>query len=216
MEHVETPETPESIPVTQQSNRLESVRDDARSCTACPLWEIGTQTVFGAGPADAKLLFIGEAPGQHEDRTGVPFVGPAGKLFDRILEDAGIDRSTVYVTNTVKHRPWVQSDTGRKKNRAPKQSEIKACAPWLDHELAIVRPAIVCCLGAVAAKRLLGKDFKLTEQRGQWFTTEFAPYVFATIHPSYILIQPPESGDRWLETLTDDLREVRRKLEEVS
>jgi uracil-DNA glycosylase len=193
---------------------LEAVRASGHDCRACPLWEIGTQTVFGAGPADAKLMFIGEAPGAQEDKSGVPFVGPAGRLFDQLLEEAGIDRSTVFVTNTVKHRPWVESN-GRRKNRAPKQSEIKACAQWLDRELVVVRPRIVCCLGAVAAKRILGKEFRLTEQRGQWFSTDAIPHVFATIHPSYILIQPPETGDRWLEILQNDLREVRRQLESL-
>jgi DNA polymerase len=161
-------------------------------------------------------MFVGEAPGQHEDRSGVPFVGPAGQLFDRVLDAAGIDRDTVYVTNAVKHRPWVTSPSGRKKNRAPKASEINACAPWLDAELEIIQPEIVCCLGAVAAKRLLGKDFRLTEQRGQWLESLIAPHVIATMHPSFILIQPAESRERWLETLTNDLREVRKRLDDLA
>jgi DNA polymerase len=191
---------------------LDQVRDEARGCTRCPLWEIGTQTVFGDGPADAELMFIGEAPGAQEDKTGIPFVGPAGRLFDQLLENVGIDRATVYVTNTVKHRPWVDNN-GRKKNRAPKQSEIKACALWLDREIEIIRPRVICCLGAVAAKRILGKDFRLTQQHGQWFAIESVPNVLATIHPAYILIQDPEPAERWTATITEDLREVRRRLE---
>ena len=207
----QTENASQRVPPGGQDALLEAAREEARSCRNCPLWEIGTQTVFGHGPADAELMFVGEAPGAQEDKTGIPFVGPAGRLFDQLLEGAGIDRNAVFVTNTVKHRPWVENN-GRRKNRAPKQSEIKACAVWLDREIEIIRPRIVCCLGAVAAKRILGKDFRLTEQRGQWFSTETVPNVLATVHPSFILIQPPETSDRWLELLEADLFEVRKRL----
>jgi DNA polymerase len=191
---------------------LDRVREAAAACRACPLWETSTQTVFGAGPATARLMFIGEAPGQYEDKSGVPFVGPAGRLFDEALEQAGIERDDVFVTNIVKHRPWVDQN-GRRKNRPPKRSEIKACRPWLEQELAIVRPDVICCLGAVAAKEIIGKDFRLTEQRGQWFETQYAPHVLATIHPAYVLIQPEESFRRWRETLFLDFQRVAQRLQ---
>jgi DNA polymerase len=188
-----------------RARELDRVRREATACQACPLWEIGTQTVFGAGPADAQLMFIGEAPGQHEDKEGIPFVGPAGRLFDQALAQADIPRPEVYVTNVVKHRPWVEVN-GRPKNRTPKQSEIKACRPWLQQELSIITPQVVVCVGAPAAKEILGKDFRLMEHRGQWFSTETIPYVMAVVHPAYVLIQPEESFDRWRSILFADFR----------
>jgi DNA polymerase len=152
-------------------------------------------------------MFIGEAPGQTEDERGVPFVGRAGALFDEALAAAGIPRDAVYVTNTVKHRPWLQVGR-RQKNRPPKQSEINACRQWLTQELAIVQPRIIGCLGALAAKWVLGKDFRLTEQRGQWLSAEAAPHVLATVHPSYVLIQPAESYERWRESFFADVRRI--------
>jgi DNA polymerase len=169
--------------------------------------------VFGAGPATASVMFVGEAPGRQEDESGTPFVGPAGQLFDEALEAADIDRSIVYVTNTVKHRPWQRSDSGRQKNRAPRQSEITACAIWLDGELELVRPRVICCLGAVAAKRIIGRDFRLMEQRGAWFAADRAA-VLATVHPSFVMIQRPELRERWMETLVGDLKLVKRRIDE--
>lgn len=192
----------------------EAVRQDAEDCRDCPLWEIGTQTVFGAGPMTATLMFVGEAPGRQEDESGMPFVGPAGQLFDQALADARIDRSLVYVTNAVKHRPSVPSRGGRK-NRAPKQSEIKACAQWLDRELAIIQPEIVCCLGAVAAKRLLGRDFALMRQRGEWQTTSATPHVLATLHPSFVMLQRNRTDQDWYSVLLEDLARVRDRWIEV-
>lgn len=197
-----------------RTTAIDEVRVEAKGCTRCPLFEIGTQTVFGAGPADAQVMFVGEAPGAQEDRAGKPFVGPAGRLFDEALVEAGIDRSLVYVTNAVKHRPWVRSDSGRQKNRAPKQSEINACAIWLDREIEIIEPAIICCLGAVAAKRMLGKSFRLMDQRGQWFTSEGGRDVLATVHPSFVMIQREDARERWMTTFIDDLREVKKQLQE--
>jgi DNA polymerase len=193
---------------------LDALRDEARGCRACPLWEINTQTVFGDGPADAAAVFLGEAPGQQEDKAGRPFVGPAGRIFDEGLERAGIDRSTVYVTNVVKHRPWVQSGS-RQKNRPPKTSEIKACRPWLEGELALLRPTIICCLGAVAGRAILGADFKLMTERGAWRTSPYAPHVLATVHPSFVMIQPADSLERWRETFFADLRLVAERLAEL-
>jgi uracil-DNA glycosylase family protein len=199
---------------TKRNDALEDVRAEASSCTRCPLHEIGTQTVFGAGPADARVMFVGEAPGAQEDKAGIPFVGPAGKVFDEALEAAGIDRSSVYVTNAVKHRPWVRSPSGRQKNRAPKQSEINACAIWLDQEIDILNPSIICCLGAVAAKRILGKNFRLMDQRGTWHVSERGLDVLATVHPSFVMLQRAEVRDQWMATLTADLALVRQRLEQ--
>jgi uracil-DNA glycosylase len=189
----------------RRQSALDAVRAEAAGCQACPLWEIGTQTVFGAGPADAQLMFIGEAPGQHEDNEGIPFVGPAGRLFDQALAQAEISRPEVFVTNVVKHRPWVEVN-GRPKNRAPKQSEIKACHPWLQQELSIIEPRMVVCVGAPAAKQILGKDFRLMEHRGQWFSTEHIPYVMAVVHPAFVLIQTDDNFDRWRSILFADFR----------
>jgi len=199
--------------------RLDALRRDAADCRACPLGEIGTQTVFGSGPAGARLVLVGEAPGYQEDREGTPFVGPSGRLLNEALEQAGLDRAALYITNVVKHRPWLAPEgqrggaTGRHgKNRAPKQSEINACRPWLTAELETIRPAIVGCLGALAAKWVLGKDFKLTRQRGQWFSAPLAPNVLATLHPSYVLIQPETSYGATRDTLFADVRALAERL----
>ncbi len=201
----------QALPVAEE---LERIRAAARDCRACPLGEIGTQTVFGVGPADARVMVVGEAPGEQEDQQGVPFVGPAGRLFDRGLEQAGLRRERIWVTNIVKHRPW-EWQGGRKKNRAPKASEIKACRPWLEHELRLLHPQVIVCMGATAAKALLGKEFRLTQQRGTWQQSDTAPHVLATLHPAYILIQPPESYDRVLESFFADLRQVAERCREL-
>jgi DNA polymerase len=204
------------MPGAQRGDKaLDNLRAEADGCTRCPLYEIGTQTVFGAGPATATLMFVGEAPGAQEDAAGQPFVGPAGKVFDEAIAQAGIDRASVYVTNAVKHRPWKRSESGRQKNRAPKQSEIRACAVWLDGEIEIIQPRLICCLGAVAAKRLLGKDFRLMERRGQWFSSEDGSDVLATVHPSFVQIQRPDARERWMATFVEDLRAVKRRLDEI-
>jgi len=200
-------EAASTTPGLQPSETLADVAARARGCRACPLWELGGQTVFGAGPPDARLVMIGEAPGEHEDRQGVPFVGPAGRLLDRALAAVGLDRAEIYLTNVVKHRPWVQQGA-RRKNRAPKMSEIKACRAWLHAELTLLQPDIVVCLGAPAAREILGKEFRLTQQRGEWYSTPTIPHVLATLHPAYVLIQPPESMDILRDTLFADLARV--------
>lgn len=187
--------------------RLAEVARAARDCRACPLWQGNTQTVFGDGPPDARLMLIGEAPGEQEDRQGRPFVGPAGQLLNEGLAQAGLARDKVYVTNVVKHRPWV-AQGGRKRNRPPKQSEIAACRPWLQHELQLIRPALIVCLGAHAARAILGNAFKLTQERGQWRPGPAGAAVLATIHPSYVLIQPRESYERVKATFFADLERV--------
>lgn len=201
-----------SATASERLQSWEAVRDDAKGCTRCPLFEIGTQTVFGAGPVTARVVFVGEAPGAQEDKAGQPFVGPAGKVFDEALEAAGIDRASVYVTNAVKHRPWKRSESGRQKNRPPKQSEINACAIWLDRELEIIKPEVICCLGAVAAKRVLGKTFRLMDQRGTWQATESGVDVLPTVHPSFVMLQRNDVREQWMDTFVADLRMVRDRL----
>ena len=186
---------------------LAKLREAAAGCTACDLHKTGTQTVFGEGKASAEVVFVGEQPGDQEDLQGRPFVGPAGKLFDKALEDAGIDRTQVYVTNAVKHFKWV----GRGKRRIhqkPNWSEIAACRPWLDAELEAIRPRVLVCLGATAAQALLGRDFRVSRQRGVPVESELAEHVLATVHPSSILRGDPETREREYEAFVADLRAV--------
>jgi DNA polymerase len=191
---------------------LDVLRERARDCRACELWRIGTQTVFGEGPARAPIMLIGEQPGDQEDRVGHPFVGPAGRLLDRCLTRAGIDRRQVYVTNVVKHFKWDQRGK-RRIHEKPNAAEIAACRPWLDAELALVRPRIVVCLGATAAQALLGPAFRVTKQRGRWLRAPLAARVLATIHPSAILRAPDEAARRReFEGLVADLAHVRDAL----
>jgi len=187
---------------------LERLRREAAGCRACPLWETGTQTVFGEGAATARVVFVGEQPGDQEDKAGRPFVGPAGRVLDEALELAGIDRSATYVTNAVKHFKW----TARGKRRIhakPNWSEIAACHPWLQSELEVIEPDVLVCLGATAAQALLGKQFRVTKQRGTWVESELAPRVTATIHPSSILRQRTEEDrHRELAGFVEDLKLV--------
>jgi uracil-DNA glycosylase len=189
-------------------DELERLRRDAADCQACPLWQTGTQTVFGEGAANAQVVFVGEQPGDQEDKQGRPFVGPAGRVLDDALELAGIDRSTTYVTNAVKHFKW----TARGKRRIhakPNWSEIAACHPWLQSELEAIEPAVVVCLGATAAQALLGKQFRVTKQRGTWIESELAEHVTATIHPSSILRQrSDEDRHREMAGFVEDLKLV--------
>jgi DNA polymerase len=176
------------------------------------LWKTGTQTVFGEGPARAKLMFVGEQPGDVEDLTGHPFVGPAGKLLDRALADAGIDRADVYVTNVVKHFKW-EPRGKRRIHKKPRASEIAACRPWLDTEIALVRPQAIVCLGATAAQALLGRTFTIGAHRGEFVSSPLAPLVLATVHPSSLLRAPDaDTRRRETERFVDDLRLVARRL----
>jgi DNA polymerase len=165
---------------------LEKLRTAAAGCRACPLWETGTQTVFGEGGRNADVVFVGEQPGDREDLTGRPFVGPAGQLLDRALEETGIDRTKVYVTNVVKHFKW-QARGKRRIHQKPNWNEIAACRPWLDAELAVIEPRVLVCLGATAAQALLGRDFRVSKQRGEPVESPLAEHVLATVHPSSIL-----------------------------
>jgi uracil-DNA glycosylase len=197
--------------------KLDALREEAAGCRACPLWQTGTQTVFGEGRASSRVVLVGEQPGDREDLEGRPFVGPAGRLLDDGLVQAGIDRSTVYVTNAVKHFKW----TGRGKRRIhqkPAWSEIAVCrSEWLDKELAVIRPQVLVCLGATAAQALLGKQFRVTRQRGTWVESELAPHVTATIHPSAILRQrSDEDRHREMDAFVQDLGLVASVLSKAS
>jgi uracil-DNA glycosylase len=185
---------------------LTSLRNEAARCRACPLWENATQTVFGEGPAKAELLFVGEVPGDVEDREGRPFVGPAGRVFDEALAEAGIDRREVYVTNAVKHFKW-EARGKRRIHQKPNAAETAACRPWLDAELEVVSPRVLVALGATAAQALLGRDFRVTKQRGVPVESDLAPNVLATVHPSSILRAPDEAArEEAYDAFVADLR----------
>ncbi|MGE5486797.1 MAG: UdgX family uracil-DNA binding protein [bacterium] len=191
---------------------LDRLRAAASGCRACPLWERGTQTVFGEGGRRARVVLVGEQPGNDEDLAGRPFVGPAGRELDRALEAAGIQRSDTYVTNIVKHFKW--EPRGKRRIHAkPNAAEIAACRPWLDAELALFKPQALVCLGATAAQALIGRDFKVTQRRGEFVESQLAPIVTATVHPSAILRAPDEES-RHAERarFIEDLRKVARAL----
>jgi DNA polymerase len=186
---------------------LTSLRAAASDCRACPLWETGTQTVFGEGRARAEVMLVGEQPGDQEDRAGRPFVGPAGRLLDRALEEAGVERDAAYVTNAVKHFKW-QARGKRRIHQKPNWSELAACRPWLDAELEVVAPRALVLLGATAAQSLLGRQFRVTRQRGELLDSDLAEIVVATIHPSAILRAEDEDREREFAAFVDDLRVV--------
>jgi uracil-DNA glycosylase len=214
-----------SIAVPPTGVGLDGVRKAASHCHACPLWEPATQTVFGLGPADARVVFVGEQPGDVEDRKGEPFVGPAGKLLDRALQDAGIDRSQTYVTNAVKHFRFTQSGK-RRLHQTPGPEHVAACRPWLDAELSLINPELVICLGATAAKAMFGPSFRITKQRGQLVPLDAtAPlggegslfdepedaavksaWIMATVHPSAVLRVPDGERQAAYDALVADLR----------
>jgi DNA polymerase len=185
---------------------LEKLRIISRGCKACDLWKTGTQTVFGEGPVRAEILFVGEQPGDREDLTGKPFVGPAGRILDQALEETGIDRSKVYVTNVVKHFKW-EPRGKRRIHKKPRASEINACKPWLEAEIARIRPQVIVCLGATAAQALLGKTFSVSRQRGEAVQSDLAPNVLATVHPSSLLrIKDEEERHREMKHFVDDIK----------
>ena len=187
---------------------LPKAREASKECRGCDLWKIGTQTVFGEGASKAELMLVGEQPGNEEDLTGHPFVGPAGKLLDRALAEAGIDRAAVYATNVVKHFKW-EPRGKRRIHKKPSAREVAACRPWLDTEITLVKPRAIVCLGATAAQALLGRQFRVTAHRGAFIPSPLAPIVLATVHPSSIL-RAPDEDTRRRETrqFTDDLRAV--------
>jgi uracil-DNA glycosylase len=194
---------PATPPVTGSWSEL---REAARDCTACHLYRRATQTVFGEGPKRAAIMLVGEQPGDYEDVAGKPFVGPAGKIMDRALEEAGIDRQHVYVTNAVKHFKW-EPRGKRRIHKKPNSREIAACRPWLEAEIRLVQPKLVVCLGATAAQTVFGPAFRVTRERGKVLSSKLAPKVLATVHPSSLLRQPDEeSREREYNYFVSDLR----------
>ena len=185
----------------------------AANCRACELWKRGTQTVFGEGSPKARVMFVGEQPGDQEDIQGRPFVGPAGQILDKALEEAGIDRKEVYVTNAVKHFKW-EPRGKRRIHKKPNSQEIAACKPWIEAEIEVVRPDVIVFLGATAAQALLGRQFKVSTQRGVWVESPLAPFVMATVHPSSLL-RTPDDETRRRETarFIADLKRIHEALE---
>jgi DNA polymerase len=186
---------------------LDKLKEAAAGCTACPLHERGTQTVFGEGWEGSRVMLIGEQPGDQEDLRGRPFVGPAGQLLDWALEKAGIDRSLAYVTNVVKHFKWVPRGK-RRIHSKPSSMEIRACLPWLEAEIEVVKPEVVVCLGATAAQALLGSTFRVTQERGRFVRSNLAPYVMATVHPSSLLRIEDEAARK--TAIREFVRELRK------
>ena len=184
---------------------LDSLRSAAATCKACHLWERGTQTVFGEGEQRSRLVLVGEQPGDKEDLEGAPFVGPAGRLLDAALESAGIDRRLAYVTNVVKHFKWEPRGKVRL-HKTPNAAEVHACRPWLDAELRTLEPSVLVCLGATAAKALLGASFKVSQERGRFVPSDLAPSVLATVHPSSILRTDGPEREAAMDALVDDLK----------
>ena len=181
------------------ASSLASLRRAARDCRACDLWKNATQTVFGKGSPNAPIMFVGEQPGDQEDLAGQPFVGPAGRILNEALHQAGIQRDEVYVTNVVKHFKWTPAERGKRRiHKKPRYSEINACRPWLDAEINLVKPQVLVCLGATAAQALLGRNFSVTRQRGEAVESSLAPHVVATVHPSSIL-RAPDHATRELQ-----------------
>ncbi|RPJ61998.1 MAG: uracil-DNA glycosylase [Acidobacteria bacterium] len=195
---------PTARPFLPEQPDLANLREASETCRGCDLFEKATQTVFGEGAESALMLVIGEQPGDQEDQIGRPFVGPAGKILDRALAEAGISRKQVYVTNAVKHFKWVARGKRRLHDK-PRRSEIMACRPWLEAEISTVQPRIVVCLGATAAQSLMGTSFKVTRERGKVLKTEWAPLFLATIHPSALLriIDETERHQAFAEFVAD-------------
>jgi DNA polymerase len=191
---------------------IASVRDAAKDCQACDLYKRGTQTVFGEGARRAELMLVGEQPGDAEDLAGKPFVGPAGRVLDKALEEAGIDRSAVYVTNVVKHFKW-EPRGKRRIHKKPNAGEIAACRPWVETEIQLVKPRAIVCLGATAAQALIDRHFKVTAHRGELIPSSLAPIMMATVHPSSLLRAPDEeTRHRETKLFVEDLRTVARAL----
>jgi uracil-DNA glycosylase len=203
-----------AAPLVPETSSLPKLREAAAGCQACDLWKTGTQTVFGEGGRQAEIVFVGEQPGDQEDQQGKPFVGPAGRVLDEALDEAGIDRALAYVTNVVKHFKW--EPRGKRRIHAkPNWAEIAACRPWLDAELEALKPKVLVCLGATAAQALLGRQFRVTKQRGVPVESDLAPNVIATVHPSSILRQETEEDRKAaMADLVADLKVVAKLLAE--
>ena len=200
-----------AAPLIPDRPTLSAVREAAKGCKACDLWRSGTQTVFGEGAAGATVMFVGEQPGNDEDLAGHPFVGPAGRVLDEALAAAGIDRKQTYVTNAVKHFKW-EPRGKRRIHQKPNWAEMTACRPWLETEIELVKPKVIVCLGATAAQSLLGRQFRVTKQRGVPVESDLAPVVMATVHPSSILRGPPEDREQSMQDFVADLRAVAKAM----
>jgi DNA polymerase len=207
-------DAPSAEPFLPERRSLTALRAAVQQCRGCDLYRNATQAVFGEGPARAEVMFVGEQPGDAEDREGRPFVGPAGRLFDRALEDAGIDRAIVYVTNAVKHFKWVPRGK-RRIHKNPAAEEVRACRPWLEAELGAVQPKVLMALGATAGRAIVGPKFKVTEQRGQVIETPWPAIVTATVHPSSILRADDAAREAAYDALVRDLRVVERLLSDA-
>jgi uracil-DNA glycosylase family protein len=210
---------PQTLPTAAaflpEKHDLKSLREAASHCQGCPLFANATQTVFGAGPARPEVVMVGEQPGDVEDRQGQPFVGPAGRLLDQLMDEAGIPRQRVYVTNAVKHFKWTPRGK-RRLHSKPNSREIFACRPWLEAELEAIKPELLVLLGATAAKSLLGAQFRITKHRGQPIETDWAPWTMATYHPSALLRSKDlPGGDELRDNFLADLQLVARKLAEL-
>jgi len=191
---------------------LKQLREDARACQDCPLWASATQTVFGAGDPHARVMLVGEQPGDEEDKKGLPFVGPAGRLLDKALEAAGVNREHLYVTNAVKHFKW-QLRGKRRLHKTPAQREVDACHQWLEREIETVKPHVIVALGSTAAKAVISRDCKVSIQRGQFVESRLAPHVFATLHPSALLrLQDDEEKELALRQFVNDLSLIKKAL----
>jgi uracil-DNA glycosylase len=207
------PSKNDATPYVPPGATLAELREAAQKCKGCELYRHATQAVLGEGPSRARILMVGEQPGDKEDLAGKPFVGPAGGLLTRALEEAGIDRPDVYITNAVKHFKFEERGK-RRIHKKPSETEIVACRPWLDAEFALIKPKIVVCLGATAAHSIIGKKHRLLEERGRFFEHSIAGFVTATVHPSAILRAPtPEQRHAAYEAFVADLKAVRQKLE---
>lgn len=203
---------PTARPWLPEKPTLPRLREAAAGCKGCDLWQRGTQTVFGEGSPHARVMMVGEQPGDKEDLQGRPFVGPAGAVLDKALAEAGIDRNDVYVTNIVKHFKW-EPRGKRRIHKKPNALEISACRPWLEAEIAVTRPEVVVLLGATAAQGILGRDFRVTQHRGEWVSSDIAPFVLATVHPSSILRAPDdESRHEEMRKFVADLKTVARQI----
>jgi DNA polymerase len=184
------------------------------ACKDCPLWETRTNVVIGDGNIDAKIVLVGEGPGENEDLQGRPFVGRAGKLLEEVLLENGLTREEVWITNIIRCRATIREE-GSVRNRPPRPQEVQACKKWLEEELSIVKPKVIVCLGAPSAEVIIHKGFRMTEERGRWFKSVYAPFAIATYHPAYVLRQPGRAFDelRWM--LSEDIAEARRRAESL-
>jgi uracil-DNA glycosylase len=200
-----------AVDLIPEGPTLPKLREAAAGCRACPLWKNATQTVFGEGLKRARVMLVGEQPGDREDREGKPFVGPAGRILDQALEEAGIDRGDAYVTNVVKHFKWTPRGK-RRIHQTPKAEEIKACAPWIESEIDVVDPEVLVCLGATAVKAVMGPKYRVMKDHGRFVTSELGRLTTATLHPSAVLRANDEDREDAMQMVVSDLRKVRKRL----